>query len=178
MADLSGGEKVMIRLAGEDFEDQPLPISSTVRGPCMLYDDSRITEEESHGGKKSMEVKAIARDKGIGKYDFFLGTPQINLESNAHYRITAWAKAVGGDTEAFIMADQYDNSPHDDGPRMVRQRTNSAKAGDGWKPITLDFTTAAMAPQIDLRFAALGPGQAYFDDFAITKLGDGLTTAR
>ena len=166
--DFKGVQSVMIRMDGETFEDQPLPISTPVRGACAFGSELKVTTDEGHSGQRSLKVAALPREKGVGKYDFFLSAPQLNLESNARYRISAWIKAVG-DAEGFIVADLYDNSPHDD-HRYQRQQTPSVTHADGWRQVTFEFDTGLLAPQIDLRFAAVGSGTAYFDDFSLTKL--------
>ena len=163
-----GVTTVMIRMDGETFEDQPLPISSPVRGACAFGKDLKIATGEGHSGERSLQVTAIPKEKGIGKYDFFLSAPQLNLDSNARYRLSAWVKVVG-DVEAFVVADLYDNSPHDD-QRYRRQRTDSVSSAGEWRKVLLEFDTGPLAPQVDLRFAALGSGTAYFDDFSLTKL--------
>ena len=168
-ADFAGRKKVMIRVDNEDFEDQPLPVSSAVRGACMLQGDLTISDTQAHSGKKSLEVTAQSPDKPIGKYDFFLGAPQLNLDSNATYRLECWIKVIGDDTAGYVVADFYDNSPHDD-HRYKKNHTDSVHTKDGWKKVTLDLPTGPMAPQMDLKFVADGTGKAYFDDFSVRKL--------
>lgn len=164
-----GEKQVIVRLQGEDFEDQPLPVSTTVRGAW----GHGLAVAEGVGcndSKRSLVVQG-KEDRKLGKIDFFLATPQIPLESNARYRLEAMVK-VEGDAEAFLAADLYDNSPHEDA-RMKRQQTNAVTAADTaseWKKTSLEFDAGPVGPFIDLRFVVLGKGKAYFDNFKLEKI--------
>lgn len=168
MLPFDGKRCVMVRLGGlEAFDDQPLPLTTNVRG--VWSPELQLTEEEAHSGKKSLKVLARPREKTSGQENFLLPAPQIPLEAGGRYRLEAWVKVVGANTEGFVSADLY----ADDlrlAERVKRQKTSSVQSGEGWKQVRLEFEADASGPYLDLRFVALGTGTAYFDDVLLKKL--------
>jgi len=164
--DFNGARAVMVRLgADETFEDQPLPYTTPVRG---CYPVGEVTDQQAHSGKKSLVIKAVPRAEADRRLPGFIPAPQVPLDENATYRITAWIM-MDGNGEAFISADLYDATPSKP-DRVLRQRTPPVTASKEWKEVTLEFRTPAFDPFIDLRFICIGAGQAYFDDFSLVKV--------
>lgn len=167
--DFQGARAVMVRIGVlEDFEDQPLPLTTPVRGG---YPVGEVTTDQAHSGKKSLLVKGSSRAQAAKGMPGSPLAPQILLDENSTYRITCWIK-VDGDGEASVSADLYDSTPQKP-ERFVRQRTTLAKWGEEWKQVSLEFKTPAFDPFIDLRFVCLGAGPAYFDDFCLVKVEAG-----
>jgi len=167
--DFRGARAVMVRIGVvEDFEDQPLPLTTPVRG---CYPVGEVATDQAHSGKKSLLVKGSSRAEAAKGMPGSACAPQIPLDENSTYRITCWIK-VDGDGEAFVSADLYDSTPQKP-ERFVRQRTPLAKWGEEWKEVSLEFKTPALDPFIDLRFVCLGTGPAYFDDFSLVKVEAG-----
>lgn len=162
----NGKTAVMPRLGAlDDFEDQPLPLTTTVRG--IRVDGLQISEAQAHSGTRSA---MLAGSKAPGR-EVFSTAPQIPTEVDTRYRIEAWVFVEGAGTTADITADLYRASPHYP-ERATRQQTNTAAAGQGWTLLALDFATAGLGydPFVDLRFRVMGPGKAYFDDFGFVKV--------
>jgi len=167
LEDFGGARAVMIRIAVKgDFEGQPLPLTTPIRG--AYGHGLRVSTEKAHSGKKSLVFKGGKDPKTRGH---FLFVPQIPLDADSRYLLEAWAFVEGDDTEACVTGDLYEHSPHSRG-RLVRQQTTSARSGEGWKHIKLEFDTSPtkIDPYIDLRFRVVGPGKAYFDDFRLVKI--------
>jgi hypothetical protein len=165
--DFGGKRAVQIRFGAlEDFEAQPLPLTTPVRGGWQ--DGLRIAEGDAHSGTKALLIPGHPADKPLGLTGF-LTSPQIELEAGARYRIEAWAKVVG-DGQAFIQGTYYEYSPHD--PKRLGEpvRTTAAQAGGGWTRIEAEITADRLGPFLDLRFLCLGGGHALFDDFTMTRL--------
>ena len=187
-------ERTMIRIGRrETFEDQPLPVTCSVRGLVSTGGRPKISTDEAHAGRRS----AI-----LPHGRFWPNLPQVPLEAGARYRLSAWMKLVPwtdaeraaaeekarkriakrkaagkktepfkpfGEPEAYITADTYISSPHHN-EWIERMRTNVAKPG-GWQQVTLEFTAADWAPFVNFAFVA-NAGTAYLDDFEFTKIGD------
>lgn len=165
--DFGGKRFVQIRFgAPEDFEDQPLPLTTPVRG--MWATGLQIAEGDAHSGTRALLVPAVAKDQPLGLTGF-LTAPQLELEAGATYRIEAWAK-VEGEAEAFIQGAFYEYSPHDPVRLGEPVRTTVATGGAGWTRITAEFTASRLGPFCDLRFLCLGSGRALFDDFTCVRV--------
>jgi hypothetical protein len=65
--------------------------------------------------------------------------------------------------EAYVSGWFYEWSPHS-GERLGEVRSNLLKPGSGWKKVSLQFTTPAWGPFIQLQFHATNC-RAYLDDF-------------
>jgi hypothetical protein len=167
LEDFGGARAVQIRIGVlEDFEEQPLPLTTTVRG--AYGHGLRVTTEKAHSGEKSLVFQGSGDPNTRGH---FLFVPQIPLDANTRYLLEAWAFVEGEETEACVTGDLYPDSPHPKG-RLLRQQTPSAKSGEGWKHLKLEFDTTPtrIDPFIDLRFRVVGPGKGNFDDFRLVKL--------
>lgn len=82
-------------------------------------------------------------------------------------QITDFKEPVWDDNavaEAWISGDFYEWTPHDP-KREASIATTKAKAGEGWKQISVDFVSEKWGPFSDLAFRCSNSGTAYFDDF-------------
>lgn len=172
--DFGGRRAVLLRFGvQEGFEDQPMPLTTPLRGgyTTRFTGGRAVATDVSRSGRKSLRVDGtMPKAKAGTGYEGFFFTPQFNLDANTTYRIEAWVKVRGKDTEAWLQGDLYEWTPHDKA-RFRPQRTRRATAGGGWQHIELVFTTPALDPFVDLRFIAAGQGEAYFDDFRIQRIG-------
>ena len=181
---------LQIRLDGEGFEGQPLPLTTPHRGiryhwPAL---PGRLTTEHARSGKQSLAVKGFPRKHLTDGR--FPSTPSAEAPPasihHARYKLECWVKVVGEDTEAFIATygpgfstrEKVGNPWHVKRPREEpkevnptgRWRTPSVGPGD-WSKITMLFEGPRWGRRLVLGFAAIGPGTAYFDDFSIKYLG-------
>jgi len=155
-------QAVQIRIGRpEGFEDQPLPLTTRVRGLTFVGGGGPdITDRQAHSGKRSMVVK--------GKV--WPNIPQLVLKPNATYRLEAWIKvadASSDDAKAYILGDLYEWSPHS-GEMVVKQKTGAATPGD-WQKVSLEFTAPKWGPFINMVFIAEGC-TAYVDDFVFAEV--------
>ncbi len=183
--------KVAIRLGDtETFEDQPLPLTTRVRGLSFAGPGPKITTDDAHSGKRSMVVDGRV----------WPNLPQIALKPNTRYHMEAWIKVTPwSETQkkqhlekirkdnlkreekgkplrevpdiddlkarAYIRGDFYQWTPHSP-DRAKRQQTSDALPGKGWQKVTLDFTTPRWGPFIDVVFVCEN-GTALVDDFVL-----------
>ncbi|MFW6061336.1 MAG: carbohydrate binding domain-containing protein [Planctomycetota bacterium] len=153
-----GDRRVEIRVGRlEDFEAQPLPMTTRDRGLAFTGNDPELSTEHAHSGNQSLVVDGRV----------WPNIPQIALQPNQKYHLEAWMKVAADpdsdDAKAYIRADYYEWTPHND-KREKRQQTNAATAEtDGWQKVSLEFTTPAWGPFVDLVFVCEG-GTAYLDD--------------
>lgn len=130
-------KRVMIRIGVmEDFEDQPLPLTSGVRGLTSTGGGPKVTDLHAYSGRQSIVIPH-------GR--FWPNLPQVPLVGGKRYRLSAWIKLVPwtteqraaeadkikekierqkargkqadefrgfGTPEAYITADTYVSSPH------------------------------------------------------------------
>jgi hypothetical protein len=68
------------------------------------------------------------------------------------------------EAEGFITADTYEWTPHN-AERVGRISTTKAKAGEGWKQVSVEFVSEKWGPFADLTFHSTNGGTAYVDDF-------------
>jgi len=162
---------VQIRLGvDEGFEEQPLSTSTTIRGICKGWweKDFVIDQSLAHRGKKSIRIDGITEEQSHQKYANFIITPQILLDPNSTYKIEAYV-STSGNVKAFISADLYEWTPHDEA-RLKKQKTNMADQQGKWEKIEIVFKTPNYDPFVDLRFMVIGDGFANFDDFSFKKI--------
>jgi hypothetical protein len=188
-----GRKKVQIRVGGtEDFEDQPLPYTTRVRGLTFTGRGPEISTEHARSGERSMVVKGRV----------WPNLPQLNLQPNTKYRLEAYfrvepwseeqkAAAIEkakkriakqrkkgkevedfaglDEPEAFIQADFYEWSPYS-GKMLVKNRTTAAKPGkDGWRKVAVEFTTPKWGPFVNISFVARNCN-AWMDDFTFVPV--------
>ena len=185
--------RVQMRIGSiEDFEDQPLPLTTWVRGLTSTAGGPKITEEYARSGKKSAVIEGR----------FWPNLPQVPLQPNTRYRLQAWKKVVPwtaeqhknaeqnekariekerkegrnvgefkglGPAEAYITGHLYVSSPHQN-VWIVEQRTNSATpVTDEWQNVNLEFTAPKWGPFINIVFIA-NACTAYMDDFSLMPI--------
>lgn len=189
-----GMSRVFIRIGvPDDFEDQPLPLTCSVRGLTSTGGGPKVSQEHAHSGKRSIVIEH-------GR--FWPNLPQVPLKGNARYRLSAWIKLVEwtpeerkaneekmrqkiekdrqagrevqdfndfGPPEAYITADFYESSPHLN-IWVQQMRTESVKPGD-WQQVKLEFTALPWAPFVNIAFIA-NAGTAYVDDFELVEIKD------
>ena len=166
--DFAGRSEPMIRLGVlENFEDQPLPLTAPVRGAWA--DSFTISEAEAHSGRKSLLVAGGPAVPDGATPEGLPWTPRIPLDPGMTYLVEAWVKAVGGGTEAFILADIHDGPP-EEAARIAGHRSRPVASGGGWRQAALSFTAPRTAAFVDLRLVVTGPGRAWFDDFHMRPL--------
>jgi hypothetical protein len=71
-----------------------------------------------------------------------------------------------GPAEGYISGNYYEWTPHS-GQWVLKQETNHVKEGEGWKEVSLEFTTPKWGPFIDPRFVSTNGGTALVDDFLL-----------
>ncbi len=181
-------ETVTIRMGRrEDFEDQPIPADTPVRG-IISTSGLKLATDVGRSGSRSLLVRGTA----------WPNLPQIATQPRTTYRLEAWVKVrnlsadeladrrdrygkrraklakKGRDpgpfqpptrpAEAYITANWYEWSPHSN-TWLAKHRTNTATANEnGWQKLTLEFTTPEWDPFVDIRFHC-PDGVAWFDDF-------------
>ncbi len=166
---LEGQRAVMVRIGvPEDFEAQPLPLDTRVRG--LVGSQFQLSDREAHSGKQAMIVLG-KQPKAQPDSRPQVEAPAIPLEADRTYRLQAWIKVGSGQTEGFVSADLVAD-PANVGAFLKRQRTPSVKPGEGWKQVSLEFSTGRSPCFLDLRFQAVGNGSVYFDDFSLTRVED------
>ena len=176
----------------ENFEDQPLPLTTCVRGLTSTGGGPPVTQESARSGTTSVIIQ--------GK--FWPNLPQVPLQPNTQYRLEAWFKVVPwtpdelkeaekkenarieklrqrgeevpdfkglGPPEAYITGNLYVSSPHLN-VWAVEQRTNSAiPGGPEWQKVCLEFKAPKWGPFINIVFIA-NACTAYMDDFSLKAL--------
>ncbi len=190
------GKRTQIRLGVlEDFEDQPLPLTTWWRALTSTGGGPEITEEHARSGKRS----AVIRGR------FWPNLPQVPLEPDVRYRLEAHFQVVPwsdeerrkeevkararieklrqrgkpaedfrgfGEPQAYITGHLYQHTPHNP-ERVVRQQTSIARPGGGeWQKVSLEFTAPTWGPFIDFVFVA-NACTAYMDDFRFQPVGKG-----
>lgn len=162
-----GQRAVMLRLGQtEDFEDQPLALTSAARG--LVSPAYQLSTKEAHSGKNSLVLLGTpANRQNAAKPQ--VTAPAIPLDARSRYRVTVWARSGSGVTDGLLSVTLHSSSDLDDeAPRRLRSST--VKNGEGWKELTLEFETGPDPAYADLRFLAIGNGTAFFDDFSFTKV--------
>lgn len=182
---------LQVRLSGEGFEDQPLPLMTPHRGIRYHWPavPAEVSTEHAHSGRRSLAVKGFPRDQL--KDGRFPNTPAAEAPPtsihHARYKLECWVKVVGEGTEAFIgtYGPGFSTKKEVGNPWHVRRpgeesrtvnpvgrwRTPSLGPSDEWQKITMLFKGPRWGRRLVLGFAAIGPGTAYFDDFNIKYLG-------
>jgi len=154
-------KQVVIRLGQqENFETQPLPLTSTRRG--MTGGRVFLSTERSVSGETSLLVKSVKDPQSRGT---FFSKPQIGLIPHTAYRIDAMVWVEEG-SRASITADSYEWTPHNP-ERLERFETNVAEGSGKWEKLTLNIPAHTWDPYVDIRFRVTGGGQAWFDDVHI-----------
>ncbi len=165
---------LMIRLDGEDFEDQPLSFANPYRGMRFVRRFVTLTEERAHSGTKSIVAEGVKpEDMGRIWQRLYNEHPQARFDLRTRYRLECRVFVEGDDTEGFVIAHRAglpDGSIYLTPESIGRYRTDSARSGEGWKKVSLEFTTNPRGGVLFLGFVALGTGRAFFDDFSLVKV--------
>lgn len=176
------GDVILVRVDGEDFEDQPLPAGSTERGfqPGRTHgldtgQSCRITTAHAHSGEKSLEVDGMTAEE-FANFSFWpRDRGHTRFLPGRRYRLECRVKVEGEDTEAFIIpTPAMGVSPTDlvAGEGIGEARTETVRAGDGWRKVSAEFTAQLHGNPINVRFVVIGGGKGYFDDFRMYELPD------
>ncbi|MFP4057966.1 MAG: hypothetical protein ACLF0G_13950 [Candidatus Brocadiia bacterium] len=153
-----GVEAVTVRIGvPEDFEDQPVPATSRVRG-LINTGGLELSTEHARSGTQSLVVEGTV----------WPNLPQVHLLPRSRYRLEAWMMSPDPQVKLFITGHLYEWSPHSR-KWLVEQQTNAVRGGKGWQRVALEFTTPEWDPFINIVFHAEG-GQGYVDDFCLKKL--------
>ena len=194
----AGEHQLMVRFGvPEDFEDQPLPLTTRLRG--MPW-NAEVTDQCARSGKKSIVFTGTSGH----------GDPQIALKPNARYRLEAWVKVIDwtaderqaaeaalrekiakaqaeaeqatqrgktprpvpeftppGPAEASLYGWFYQWSPHT-GPKLGEVRSNVVGPSGDWQKVSCEFTTPKWAPFIQLEVRATSC-RVYLDDFQFVR---------
>ena len=197
----AGETKLMVRFGvSEDFEDQPLPLTTRLRG--MPW-DAEVTEKYARSGRKAIVFTGRSGH----------GDPQIALKPGTRYRLEAWMKVVDwtaarrraaenaqreriakaeaaaqkarqrgrkprpvpafqplGAAEAYLAGWFYQWSPHS-GEKLGQVKSNVVRPAEQWQRVTCEFTTPTWGPFIQLEFHA-AHCTAYLDDFQFVRVAD------
>jgi hypothetical protein len=147
----------------EDFEDQPLPLTTPTRG-CW-GPGLRFSHRRSRSGGQSLRIDAVppaALDWGTGRFV----APYVPLEPRTGYLLEAWVWVEEEGTVAYVA----EGNPKNEEWLVGRRQTNRAKGGgNGWQKVSLRFTTGKEPSDADVRFIAVGKGAVYFDDFRLVE---------
>ena len=165
------GNVVLVRVAGENFDDQPLPASTIERG--FQPGEGKISTERAHSGKKSYEVKGVTAEEFAKQKFWPRDRGHTRFLPSKPYRMDCWVYVEGADTEAFVIPTPgLGFEPKDllGAAAVGKGRTRSVKAGEGWQHVSLDFVGQKHGSPINVRFVVIGPGKAYFDDFRMTRV--------
>jgi hypothetical protein len=162
-----------IRIDGEDFEDQPLPLATPLRTMRFEGRGPVLSRERAHSGTQSLVVQGIQRED-LAKLNLHCEHPAVCFDPNHKYRLECWIYVEGAKTEAFVIGANElliaDPRTFADEETIGKTRTPSVKKPGEWQKVTLEFTAEPWGGILALNFVALGPGKAYFDDFRIVKL--------
>ena len=164
-----GRRCLMIRLDGEDFEGQPLSLAYP--GRAQRFGSGRgvaVTAERAHSGAQSIVARGITPDR-LTRDLLYNEHPQARFDLNTKYRVECWVYVEGADTEGFVIARLTDPANYLKPESIGPYRTDAAKAGEGWKKVSMEFVSEPHGGALFLGFVALGPGRAFFDDFRIAK---------
>ncbi|MEI7831834.1 MAG: hypothetical protein WCJ56_01360 [bacterium] len=173
--DFGKANQVMVRLGMlEDFEAQPLPLTSNYR--ALWSWGAAVTEAKAHSGKKSFVVAGKDLKAKLEEYEAKFVGPFIFLEPNSTYHLECWilvepdTKASDKariDSEGFISI----QGPVSMDPKKIgKTQTEHIKADGEWHKVSLDIVTADPGGSADIRFLCHGNGTAYFDDFSFMKV--------
>ena len=158
-----GKRRTLIRLGQvEDFEDQPLPLTTTVRG--VATHKLPISTERAFSGTSSLKMKSHKPESR----GHFLFLPQIPVRPHTAYRIEAQVWVEEG-TRASITANLYEWTPHNH-ERFERIETNMVSESGSWQKIEADIPAQEWDPYTDLRFRVVGGGHAFFDDLHVRAI--------
>jgi hypothetical protein len=157
----------------EDFEEQPLAQDKPARG--QRYEGRGVlTKEKARSGKQSLLVQGRNADVAANQIPYN-EHPQVRFLPETRYRAECWICVEGEETEAFVkvrgQVKPEKNAyllPHNIGVL----RTDSARSGDGWKIVGLEFDPGYWGGVLALEFECVGPGKAYFDDFKIAAVAE------
>ena len=167
--DFDQREETMIRLGVlEDFEQQPIPLTSTQIGLTKgFWEEDFIISDDAYSGEKSLRINGKSHEALQGAMENFIRYPQIPLEPNTEYRISAQVKTSSAENKAWISASNYEWTPYDTDRLAIYSTDVSIRTS--WKMIELSFVTPDFDPMIDVRFMVEGEGYALFDDFEFVK---------
>jgi hypothetical protein len=171
--DFENKEATMIRLGTlEDFENQPIELTEPVIGLTRGFweKDFVIDTTESYSGKKSLRIDGKSAEELRKTQENFIRYPQVPLQENSCYRLSARVKTNSLHTNAWISASTYEWTPYDTS-RLSYQYTNIS-SDTSWRKIELEFYTPDFDPFVDVRFMVENDGNAWFDDFEFKKLAD------
>ncbi|MCC5829157.1 MAG: hypothetical protein JJU36_06885 [Phycisphaeraceae bacterium] len=176
------GRVILIRPDGEDFEDQPLPAGTPERGfqPDRTHgidtgQNCRITTRHARGGERSLEVDGMTAEQFINFRFFPRDRAHTRFLPNKLYRLECWVKVEGDDTEAFIIpSPALGLTPQRllDGEGIGTHRTQTVRAGEGWRKVSVEFRGQPHGNPMNVRFVVIGEGKGYFDDFRIHRVTD------
>jgi len=170
LEDFGQREETMLRLGVlEDFEDQPQPLTTTQIGMTKgFWEDDFILNEDAYSGTNSLRINGKSKEELSKPLANFIRYPQIPLEPNTSYSISAFVKTDSLTTSAWISASTYEWTPYDSARQDI-YKTNLSSS-DTWSKTELEFKTPDFDPMIDVRFMVEGEGYALFDDFEFVKI--------
>ncbi|NLO71753.1 MAG: T9SS type A sorting domain-containing protein [Porphyromonadaceae bacterium] len=133
----------------------------------------QVSQEDKYSGMYSVKLVANAESKDY--WNVQLETPQINTKSGHLYKISFWAKAVGGEgiirlstASAYQLTDESGNTD--------RQYLPELNIGENWTKYTYDVVYGsglkAGGSILQIRIdAGVVPNKTYFiDDFEVVDL--------
>ena len=167
--DFDRRKETMIRLGVlEDFEQQPLPLTSTQIGLTKgFWEEDFIISDDAYTGEKSLRINGKSKEALQGAMENFIRYPQIPLEPNTEYRISAQVKTSSPENRAWISASTYEWTPYDT-DRLAIYSTD-VSSSTSWKMIELSIVMPDFDPMVDVRFMVEGDGYAVFDDFKFVR---------
>lgn len=182
----------------ESFDDQPLSLTSMVRGLIWTSNPPELIKDGGRAGTPGLRIAGRV----------WPNLPQVGLESDTRYRLEAWFRIIAWPEErialersrsaaaqtkrntelvakgrpvpaltdwssvepaAWIDGDLYEWSPHTD-PMLACHRTTLATPDvSGWQHVQVEFITPSWDPFINLVFNAR-LCDAVLDDFRLAAI--------
>lgn len=168
------GTTVLIRPGGEDFEDQPLPASTTLRGFQPV--EGKVSDRRAHSGKKSLEVNGVTAEEFTKTKFWPRDRGHTRFLPAKRYRLECWVFVEGEDAKAFVIPTPgmgYEPRELLGAETAGKGRTRLVRSGDRWQKAEMEFVSAKHGNPINVRFVVIGRGKAYFDDFKLERISRG-----
>ncbi|MCX5683628.1 MAG: hypothetical protein NT049_08090, partial [Planctomycetota bacterium] len=156
VTDFRGGAAMPIKVGRtEGAEDEEALLKAS-----LVYKELPITDREFHSGKKSLMI--------VGGRQIRL-VPSPPLEPGATYRLEAWVKVTGyRGGEARLAALPAKWVPK--GAEAAQQLSASITPEEGWKQLSMTFTSGTGGSTPWLILSVSRAVTAYLDDVMISKI--------
>lgn len=141
----------------ETFENQPISCNTTIKGLYETQKGIKLTDS-AFQGKKAM----------VWTGELWPDIPQLILQPNRTYQLSAFMKVIGDSTVGFITGKTYEWTPYE--KKWFQEfSTDTVKTTEGWKKVSFTVKTDNWDPFIDIKFFAIN-GTAYLDNFSLMEV--------